>query len=146
MEITPIKTEADYEAALAEVESLMDAEPNTPRGDRLDVLVTLVEAYEAAHWAIEAPDPIEAVQLRMEQRGLTRADLQRILGSTSGRVSEILNRKRPLSVEMMRRLHAELDIPAESFLRPAKRPRSTATKRPAKKATTRSDKRGRSAA
>jgi HTH-type transcriptional regulator/antitoxin HigA len=110
------------------------------------VLVTLVEAYEAAHWAIEAPDPIEAIQLRMEQRGLTRVDLQRILGSTSGRVSEILNRKRPLSVEMMRRLHAELEIPAESFLRPPKRSRSAAGRRAGKKQSGSSGKRGRSAA
>ncbi|HET7622635.1 MAG TPA: helix-turn-helix domain-containing protein [Gemmatimonadaceae bacterium] len=146
MEITPIKTEADYEAALAEIDRLMDAVPNTPRGDRLEVLVTLVEAYEAMHWTIEAPDPIDAVQLRMEQRGLTRADLQRILGSTSGRVSEILNRKRPLSVEMMRRLHAELSIPAESFLRPTKRSRSTAPRRTGTKPPTRSGGRGRSAA
>ena len=146
MEITPIKTEADYEAALVEIDRLMDAAPNTPLGDRLEVLVTLVEAYEAIHSAIEAPDPIEAIQLRMEQRGLTRADLQRILGSTSGRVSEILNRKRPLSVEMMRRLHAELDIPAESFLRPTKRCRSTTARGTGKKQSARSGGRGRSAA
>jgi HTH-type transcriptional regulator/antitoxin HigA len=146
MNIAPIKTEADYETALAEIDRLMDAAPNSPRGDRFEVLVTLVEAYEAMHWSIEAPDPIEAIRLRMEQRGLTRADLQRILGSSSGRVSEILNRKRPLSVEMMRRLHAVLDIPAESFLRPVKRSRSVTAKRPAKKATTQRGKRGRSAA
>lgn len=117
MKIAPIKTESDYDAALAAIDRLMDAEPNTPRGDRLDVLVTLVEAYEAKRWAVAPPDPIEAIELRMEQRGLTRRDLQRILGG-SGRVSEILNRRRPLSVEMMRRLHRELAIPAESFMHP----------------------------
>lgn len=119
MKIAPIKSEADYAAALAAIDSLMDAEPNSPRGDQLEVLVTLVESYESKHWAIEPPDPIDAIKLRMEQRGLTRTDLRRILGG-SGRVSEVLNRKRPLSVEMMRRLHAELDIPAESFMRPTK--------------------------
>ena len=122
MKITPIKTKADYEATLEEIDRLMDAERDTPRGDRLDVLATLVEAYEARQWAIDPPDPIDAIELRMAQRGLTRRDLQRVLGS-SGRVSEILNRKRSLSIEMMRRLHAKLDIPAESFLRPTKRKR-----------------------
>lgn len=146
MNITLIKTEADYEAALAEIDRLMDSEPNTPRGDRLEVLVTLVEAYEAKRWAIEAPDPIEAIKLRMAQRGLTRGDLQRILGSPSGRVSEILNRRRPLSIEMMRRLHAKLDIPAESFMRPAKQSRSSMTKRTRKTPTSRSGKRGRTTA
>lgn len=115
MKVAPIKSEVDYDAALAQIDALMDAEPNTPRGDRLDVLVTLVEAYEAKRWAIDPPDPIDAIKLRMEQRGLTRRDLQRILGGR-GRVSEILNRRRGLSVDMMRRLHQELAIPAESFL------------------------------
>ena len=120
MKIVPIKSEKDYDEALAEIDQLMNAEPDTPRGDRLDILVTLVEAYEAKHWAIDPPDPIEAIKLRMEQRGLNRSDLARILGS-SGRVSEILNRKRPLSVSMMQRLRSELDIPAESLLGPRKR-------------------------
>ena len=123
MRITPIKTEEDYDAALADVERLMDAEPGTPRRDRLDVLVTLIEVYEARVWQIDAPDPIDAIKLRMEQRGLTRRDLEHLLGA-SGRVSEILNRTRPLSIEMMRRLHAELNIPAESFMRPPKTRRS----------------------
>jgi HTH-type transcriptional regulator/antitoxin HigA len=123
MKIAPIRTEVDYDAALVEIERLMDARPRSARGDRLDVLVALVEAYEGRVWQIEPPDPIDAINLRMEQRGLTRRDLERILGS-SGRVSEILNRKRPLSIEMMRRLHAELDIPAESFMRPPKSRRS----------------------
>ena len=120
MKIAPIKNETDYDVALVEIDRLMDAEPGTSRGDRLDVLVTLVEAYEARHWAIDPPDAIEAIKLRMEQRGLDRSDLARILGS-SGRVSEILNRKRPLSVSMMQRLRSELDIPAESLLGPRKR-------------------------
>lgn len=124
LNIAPIRNERDYDAALAEIDRLMDAEPGTPRGDRLDVLVTLVEAYEARRWAIDPPDPIDAIKLRMEQRGLTRADLEQLMGG-SGRVSEILNRKRPLSVEMMRRLHAELDIPAESFMRRPRRARGT---------------------
>ena len=120
MRITPVRTEAEYDRALAEIGRLMDAKAGTPRGERLDVLVTLVEAYEQRRWQIEAPDPIDALKIRMEERGLTRRDLEALLGS-SGRVSEILNRKRPLTVEMMQRLHAELDIPAKSFMRPAKR-------------------------
>lgn len=126
--ITPIRTERDYDAALAEVEHLMDADPGTADGDRLDVLVTLIEAYEARHWAIEPPDPIDAIKLRLEQRGLSRRFLIRIMGS-SGRVSEILNRRRSLSLEMMRRLHKELDIPAGSFLRRPRRGRATSRKR-----------------
>lgn len=120
MKLKPIRSEADYDAALAEIDRLMDAEPGTGRGDRLDVLVTLVEAYEARVWAVDPPDPIDAIKLRMEQRGLTRRDLEPILGS-SGRVSEVLNRRRPLSLEMMRRLHVRLGIPAESFLLAPKR-------------------------
>ena len=82
----------------------MDAEPGTSEGDRLDILVTLIEAYEARHWRIDPPDPIEAIKLRMQQRGLTRQDLEKVLGSKS-RVSEVLARKRPLTLEMIRRLH-----------------------------------------
>lgn len=124
--IAPIRAERDYNAALKEIERLMDAAAGTPDGDRLDVLVTLVEAYEARHWAIDPPDPIDAIKIRLEQRGLPRSYLQNILGG-SGRVSEILNRKRPLSVDMMRRLHVELDIPAGSFLRYPKRKRKRRT-------------------
>ena len=120
MRIAPVRTEADYDEALREIERLMDAKPGSARGDRLDVLVTLVEAYEQRRWRIDAPDPIDAIKIMMEERGLTRRDLEKLLGS-SGRVSEILNRKRSLSVEMMQRLHAELAIPAESFLRPARK-------------------------
>jgi HTH-type transcriptional regulator/antitoxin HigA len=120
--IKPIKTETDYDAALAEIDVLMDASPGTPEGDRLDILVTLVEAYEAKHWRIEPPDPIAAIELRMQQRGLTRRDLEKILGSKS-RVSEVLNRKRPLTLEMIRRLHAVWGIPAESLIQPTTRKR-----------------------
>ena len=121
-EIKPIKSEADYDAALAEITTLMDAEPGTPEGDRFDVLVTLVEAYEAKHWRIDPPDPIEAIKLRMQQRRLSRRDLEKVLGSKS-RVSEILNRKRPLTLEMIRRLHATLGIPPESLIQPTTRKR-----------------------
>lgn len=120
--IKPIKIEADYETALAEIDALMDAVPGTPEGDRLDVLVTLVEAYEAKHWRIDPPDPIAAIELRMQQKGLTRRHLEKILGSRS-RVSEILNRKRPLTLEMIRRLHALWGIPAESLIQPTTRKR-----------------------
>src|SRR6266849_6711671 len=124
--IRSIKTEADYDTALAKITTLMDAEPGTPEGDRLDVLVALVEAYEAKHWRIDPPDPIEAIKLRMQQRGLSRRDLEKVLGSTS-RVSEVLNRKRQLTLEMIRRLHATLGIPPESLIQ------STTRKRRAKK-------------
>ena len=117
MEIRPIKTEADYEAALEEIERLFDATPGTSEGDRLEVLTTLVEAYEEKHYAIPLPDPVEAVQYYMESRGLTRRDLESYIGSR-GRVSEILNRKRSLSIEMIRRLHAGLGIPAEALIQP----------------------------
>ena len=115
MTIKPIKTERDYETALNEIQRLWDAKPNTPKGDRLDILVTLVEAYEQKHYKIEAPDPVEAIKFRMEQLGLKSSDLAKILGGRS-RVSEILNRKRKLTVDMMRSLRKRLDIPAESLL------------------------------
>jgi HTH-type transcriptional regulator/antitoxin HigA len=115
--IKPIRTESDYDAALAEIQNLMDASFDTPEGDRLDILVTLVEAYEAKHWRIDPPDPIAAIELRMQQQGLTRRDLEKILGGKS-RVSEVLHRKRPLTLEMIRRLHALWGIPAESLIRP----------------------------
>jgi HTH-type transcriptional regulator/antitoxin HigA len=129
--IKPIRTEADYDAALAEIDTLMDAEPGSPEGDRLDILVTLVEAYEARHWHIDPPDPIEAIKLRMQQRGLTRQDLEKVLGSKS-RVSEVLNRKRPLTLDMIRRLHDLWGIPAESLIQSTTRKRRS--KRPTRKA------------
>jgi len=131
MNVKPINHESDYDAALAEIARLMDTEPNTPEGDRLDVLVTLVEAYEEKHWRVNAPDPIEAIKVRMEQRGLTRRDLEEALGGKS-RVSEIMNRKRPLTMDMIRRLHRTFGIPAESLIQPTirgkrrRRPRARA--------------------
>jgi HTH-type transcriptional regulator/antitoxin HigA len=115
MTIKPIKTERDYRKALKEIEKLWDAKPNTPMGDRLDVLVTLVEAYEQKHYKVDPPDPIEAIKFRMEQLDLKPSDLAKILGGRS-RVSEVLNKKRKLTVEMMRSLRKHLAIPAESLL------------------------------
>jgi HTH-type transcriptional regulator / antitoxin HigA len=115
MKIQPIKNERDYEAVLNEIDRLWDAKPNTAEGDRLDLWVTLVEAYEAKHHAVLPPDPIEAIRFRMEQMGLSKSDIAPYLGGRS-RVSEVLNRKRGLSVNMMKRLHKELHIPADSLL------------------------------
>jgi len=114
MNIKPIKTEADYSATLSQIEGLMYAKPNTPQMDELEVLTTLVEAYEEQHYKIEAPDPIEAIKFRMEQEGLKQKDLVAIVGSKS-RVSEILNKKRKLTIEMIRNLHTQLHIPIESL-------------------------------
>ncbi len=113
MTIKPIKTERDYQNALKQIEKLWDAKPNTAKGDRLEVLVTLVEAYE--HYKIEPPDAIEAIKFRMEQLGLKQSDLAKYLGGRS-RASEVLNRKRKLTVDMMRSLRKHLDIPPESLL------------------------------
>ncbi len=115
MEIKPIKNKVDHEAALAEIDQLMDAEPDTPEGDRLDILVTLVEAYETKHYPIDPPHPIEAIKFRMEQMDFTRKDLEQILGSR-GRVSEILSGKRTLTLNMIRKLHQTLNIPAEVLI------------------------------
>jgi HTH-type transcriptional regulator/antitoxin HigA len=117
VEVKPIKTESEYEAALAEIEQLFDATPDTPAGDRLEVLTTLVEAYEDQHYPLPLPDPIEAIYYYMESRGLSRQDLEPYLGSRA-RVSEILNRRRPLSLEMIRRLSRGLGIPAEVLIQP----------------------------
>ena len=117
MDIKPIKTESDYETALAEIERLMEAEPNTPEGDKLDVLTTLVETYEEKHYPINPPDPIEAIIHEMESQGLTRKDLERYLG-TRARVSEILSRKRSLSLQMIRNLQEGLGISAEILIKP----------------------------
>jgi HTH-type transcriptional regulator/antitoxin HigA len=115
MIIRPINDEQDYELALAEVDSLMDAVPGTPEGDRLDVLVTLVEAYEARRWAVDAPDPIEAIRIRMEQKNLRQRDLEPMIGSR-GRVSEVLSRKRSLTLPMIRRLAKGLDLRADILI------------------------------
>lgn len=116
MEIKPIKTKADYKAALKEIESLMGEEGNTPEGERLDVLVTLVEAYEEKHFPMDLPDPIEAIKFAMEQKGLTAKDLVPMIGRLN-RVYEILSRRRPLTIAMIQRLHADLGIPAESLIK-----------------------------
>jgi HTH-type transcriptional regulator/antitoxin HigA len=117
VEIRPIKTEVDYQAALEEIERLFDAAPNTPEGDRLEVLTTLVEAYEEKHYSIPLPDPIEAILYYMESRGLSRRDLEPYIGSCA-RVSEVLNRKRPLTIRMIRKLHTGLGIPADVLIQP----------------------------
>lgn len=125
MKVRAIKTEQDYEIVLAEIEALMDAEPDTPEGDRLDVLTTLVEAYEAKHHAIDLPDPIEAIKVRMAERDLQRKDLEAMIGSRS-KVSEVLSGKRPLSIAMIRRLHSMLGIPAEVLIQEARSRRRSA--------------------
>jgi HTH-type transcriptional regulator/antitoxin HigA len=117
MDIKPIKTQADYEAALQEIEALFEAKPGTAAGDRLEILSTLVEAYEKQHYPIPTPDPIEAIRYYMESRGLTRRDLEPYVGSRA-RVSEVLNKKRPLSLTMIRNLHQGLGIPAEVLIQP----------------------------
>jgi len=117
MEIKPIKNEVDYEAALQEIERLFNAVPDTPEGDKLEVLTTLVEAYEDKHYSIPMPDPIDAILYHVESRGLSRRDLEPYIGSRA-RVSEVLNRKRPLTMEMIRNLHRELGIPAEILIQP----------------------------
>src|SRR5690242_21381773 len=115
-EVRPIRTQRDYEAALKELERLWGAKTGTRDGDRLDVLATLIDAYEAEHYPMDPPDPIEAIKFRMEQQGLTRRDLEPLIG-TRTRVAEILNRKRPLSIGMIRRLHERLGISAEVLIR-----------------------------
>ena len=115
MNIKPIKTEEDYQAALARIDALWDAEPNTKKGDELSVLAILVESYESGKFKILPPDPIEAIKFRMEQTGMKKTDLARFLGGRN-RSTEILSRKRGLSVRMMRVLHKKLHIPAESLL------------------------------
>lgn len=116
MEIRPIKSDRDYRRAMKAIDGLMDARPNTPEGDRLDVLTTLVEAWEEEHYAIDAPDPVEAIRFAMEQRGVTRRDLEPLIGSRA-RVYEVLTRRRNLTLPMIRRLHERLGIPAESLIR-----------------------------
>ena len=115
MNIKPIKTEEDYKATLARIESIWDAEINTKKGDELSILAILVENYETEKFKILPPDPIEAIKFRMEQTGLEKTDLARFLGGRN-RSTEILNRKRGLSIRMMRVLHKKLNIPAESLL------------------------------
>jgi HTH-type transcriptional regulator/antitoxin HigA len=115
--LKPIRTEADYEAALVVIERLWGARAGTPQGDRLDILATLVDAYENEHYSMDPPDAIEAIKFRMEQQGLNRKDLADILGSRT-RVAEVLNRRRGLSINMIRRLHEKLGISVEVLIRP----------------------------
>jgi HTH-type transcriptional regulator/antitoxin HigA len=114
MNIHPIKTENDYETALGEVEKLWGANEGTDSGDRLDILIVLVEDYERKHYPMDPPDPVEAIKFRMEQMNLSRKDLEKMIGSR-GRVSEVLNRRRSLSLNMIRSLHSNLNIPLESL-------------------------------
>ena len=119
IELRPIRSEADYEAALDEVERLWGAGSGSPEGDRLDVLATLIEVYEAKHHPMDPPDPVEAIRFRMEQLGLTRKDLEPMIGPRN-RVADVLNRKRGLSIDMIRQLHEHLGISAEVLIRPCR--------------------------
>jgi HTH-type transcriptional regulator / antitoxin HigA len=119
MQVKPIKTEADHQAALREIEHLWGAEEGTPEGDRLDVLATLVEAYEEAHFPVDVPDPIEAIKFRLEQQGEDKKALVGVIGNRT-RVYEVLRRDRTLSLAMIRRLHAQFRIPAEVLIRPVR--------------------------
>ncbi len=126
MDIKPIKTKADYRAAISEIERLMSAKEGTPEGERLDVLVTLVDAYEREHFPLDLPDPIEAIKFAMETRGLTAKDLEPMIGRRN-RVYEVLSGKRSLTLDMIWKLHEQLHIPAESLIkRPARRGRTKA--------------------
>lgn len=125
MQIRPIKTKADHRAALREIERLIDAKPGTSTGDRLEVLTTLVDRYESEHEPIEPPDPIDALLYHMESRGLTRRELEPYLG-TRARVAEVLNRRRALTIEMIRKLHEGLGISADVLIRPYSVRRSAA--------------------
>ncbi len=115
MTVKAIKSDADYREALARIDALMDAEPGSPEADELDVLTQLAEAWQHARWPTELPDPVEAIRFRMEQAGLRQKDLVPYIGSRS-KVSEVLSRKRPLSLTMIRRLHEGLGIPAEVLI------------------------------
>lgn len=119
-ELKPIHTDADHEAAMEEMARLWGARSGTPEGDRLDVLATLIDAYEARRYPMDPPDPIEAIRFRMEQRGLSRKDLEPMIGARA-RVAEVLNRRRGLSIDMIRRLHDQLGISAEVLIRPTRR-------------------------
>ena len=118
MDIRPIKTDADYRAALDDIENLMMAEPDTVEGEKLDILVTLVEAYEAKHFPMDLPDPVEAIKFEMERKGLTVKDLEPMIRVKDNRVYEILNHKRSLTLKMIWKLHEGLGIPAESLIKP----------------------------
>ena len=117
MDLRPIRTEDDYRAALVEIEAVFQAKPETPEGDLLDILTMLVEAYEEKHYPILPPDPLDALEYHLESHGLTRSDLEPYLGNRA-RVAEVMNRRRPLTIDMIRRLHQGLGIPAEVLIQP----------------------------
>jgi HTH-type transcriptional regulator / antitoxin HigA len=123
MDIKPIKTENDYRATLGEIESLMGALPGSPEGERLNILVTLVAAYEQQHFPLDLPDPMEAIKFVMDQRGLTVKDLEPMIGR-SNRVYEVLSHKRPLTLKMIWKLHKGLGIPAECLIKQPGEPRA----------------------
>jgi HTH-type transcriptional regulator/antitoxin HigA len=121
MEIRPIKTESDYAAAIHRIEAVWGATPGTPEGDELEVLATLAEAYERQHYSIDLPDPVEAIKFRLEQEGKDYRALIGVIGQRT-RVYEVMRRARPLSLSMIRRLHSQLEIPAESLIQPTQKP------------------------
>lgn len=118
-DLKPIRSETDYDEALTEIENLWGAKAGTPEGDRLDILATLINAYEAKTYPMDPPDPVEAIRFRMEQQGLTRKDLEPMIGPRN-RVADVLNRKRSLSIDMIRQLHSRLGISAEVLIRPSR--------------------------
>ena len=122
-DIKPIRSEQDYADAMAEAERLWGSPLGTPEGERLDVLATLIDAYEAKSFPMDMPDPVEALKFRMEQQGLTKKDLEPMLGPRS-HVSEVLSRKRGLSIAMIRKVHSVLGIPAEVLIQPSKKHKS----------------------
>lgn len=130
MDIKPIRTKANYRDALKQIEKLMNAKADSAEGEKLDVLVTLVEAYERKHYPLDLPDPVEAIKFEMERRGLTVKDMEPVIGKPN-RVYEILSHKRPLTLQMIQRLHSRLGIPAESLIKPSHRERTPAVSRSA---------------
>ena len=132
MEISPIKTESDYAAAMHRIEAVWGAAPGTPEGDELEVLVTLAEAYERQHYPIDLPDPVEAIKFRLEQEGKDYRALIGVIGQRT-RVYEVMRRARPLSLNMIRKLHDQLEIPAEVLIQPVRKPshRTPRASRPA---------------
>jgi HTH-type transcriptional regulator/antitoxin HigA len=121
MEISPIKSESDYMAAMCRIEAIWGADPGTPKGDELEVLATLAEAYERQHYPIDLPDPVEAIKFRLEQEGKDYSALIGIIGQRT-RVYEVMRRARPLSLNMIRQLHSQLEIPAEVLIQPVRKP------------------------
>ena len=134
MEINPIRAESDYVAAMGRIEALWGAPPGTPRGDELEVLITLAEAYERRHFPIDLPDPVEAIKFRLEQDGKDYRALIGVIGQRS-RVYEVMRRARPLSLNMIRKLHSQLEIPAEVLIQPNRKPvhRTLRASRPTKR-------------